>query len=61
MLLLTPGILWPLLQQRQRDALASGALQPIHTRQLSVEEGGARFLIRRVEAHFWHSPPAGEK
>lgn len=48
MLSLTPGLLWPLLQQRQWDALASGALQPIHTRQLSVEEGGVCFLIRRV-------------
>ena len=45
---LTPGALWPLLQRRQREALASGALQPIDTAQYLVEDGGVRFLVRVV-------------
>ncbi|HRD67443.1 MAG TPA: phosphorylase [Candidatus Competibacter sp.] len=43
---LAPGTLWPLIQRRQREALASGALQPIATTQEFVEDGGIRFLIR---------------
>lgn len=43
-----PGTLWPLLQRRRREALASGALRPIETAQEWVEDGGVRFLIRVV-------------
>ena len=41
-----PGSLWPLLQKRCREALASGALQPVETAQEFVEDGGVRFVIR---------------
>ena len=40
------GSLWPLLQQRHREALASGALQPIETARALVDDGGVRFVIR---------------
>ena len=46
--LLTPGTLWPLLQRRRLEALASGALQPIATTQEFVDDGGVRFVIRLV-------------
>ena len=38
--------MWPLLQQRRREALASGALQPLATDQEFVDDGGVRFVIR---------------
>jgi len=40
------GSLWPLLQQRHREALASGALRPIETAPAFVDDGGVRFVIR---------------
>jgi sulfate adenylyltransferase (ADP) / ATP adenylyltransferase len=43
---LRPGTLWPLLQQRRREALASGTLQTIATTWQFVEDGGVRFVIR---------------
>lgn len=43
-----PGTLWPLLQQRRLEALASGALRPIATTQEFADDGGVRFVIRLV-------------
>ena len=34
------------MQRRQREALASGGLQPIETTQTFVDDGGVRFVIR---------------
>lgn len=45
---LIPGMFWSLLQRRRREALASGALQPIATTQEFVDDGGVRFVIRLV-------------
>ncbi len=45
---LIPGTLWPLLQRRRREALASGALRPIETAREFVDDGGVRFMIRVV-------------
>ncbi|MCK7580390.1 MAG: hypothetical protein MZV65_35265 [Chromatiales bacterium] len=45
---LIPGTLWPILQRRRREALASGALRPIETVQEFLDDGGVRFLIRVV-------------
>ncbi len=38
------------MAERTRAALASGALEPIHTRVEHVEDGGARFALRVVRA-----------
>jgi len=46
---LKPGTLWNQLVTRTRDAIAEGALQPIGTRQESVEDGGMSFLVRVAE------------
>lgn len=43
---LRPGTLWPLLQRRRREALASGALQTIATTLEFMENGDVRFAIR---------------
>jgi ATP adenylyltransferase len=45
-----PGTLGRLVEQRTREALACGALQPIETEAEFIEEAGARFLVRRVSA-----------
>lgn len=47
--MLQRGTLWPALEQRTRDALACGALQPIGTRQDFIDDGGMRFLVRVAE------------
>ena len=46
---LEPGSLWEALVTRTREAIAGGALQPIGTRQETVEDGGIRFLVRVAE------------
>jgi ATP adenylyltransferase len=47
-ILLKPGALWSNLQRQTRRALARGALQPIRTEQVTVADGGVRFLVRVV-------------
>lgn len=47
---LLPGSLWGALTRAAQNALNSGALQPIHTRQLQVEDAGVRFLVRVVSS-----------
>jgi ATP adenylyltransferase len=47
-ILLQPGTLLSALQARARSALASGVLQPIHTVEEIVDDGGVRFLVRVV-------------
>ena len=49
-ILLEPGSLVPAFEERTRRAIASGALQPIHTDQVRVEDGGVRFLVRVVSS-----------
>ena len=49
-ILLEPGSLVPALEECTRRAIASGALQPIHTDQVWVEDGGVRFLVRVVSS-----------
>lgn len=49
-ILLKPGTLWPALRRQTRRALASGALQPIRTEQLRVDDNGIRFLVRLVSS-----------
>jgi ATP adenylyltransferase len=46
--LFRPGSLWGLLTQSTERALRSGALQPIPTEFEFVEQGGVRFLVRRL-------------
>lgn len=48
--LFTPGTLRRSLEERSRAALDSGALQPIETAEEFIEDGGVRFLVRRVPA-----------
>lgn len=47
---LEPGTLWAATVERSRRALASGALHPIETEEEVVEDGGVRFLVRRVSS-----------
>jgi ATP adenylyltransferase len=47
---LTSGTLWPLLVSRTQRAIARGALQPIQTRQVFIEDGGVRFVVRQVSS-----------
>lgn len=47
---LTSGTLWPLLVSRTQWAIARGALQPIQTRQVFIEDGGVRFVVRQVSS-----------
>ncbi|NKQ36337.1 MAG: phosphorylase [Chloroflexi bacterium] len=47
---LEPGSLWPRLQAATQHALACGALRPIHTRELWLEENGCPFLIHLAPA-----------
>ena len=53
-----PGALWPAILERTRRARSIGALQPIHTRQEALEDGGVRFAVRCVSS-LAHKPPAG--
>ena len=45
---LSPGTFWPRLLERERQALAHGALQPIETEQGLLERDGVTWLVRRV-------------
>ena len=47
---LTPGALRPALVERTRHALACGAMQPIETTEEIVEDGGVRFVVRKVSS-----------
>lgn len=42
--------LWPLIEQTTRQALASGALQPIATQTQMVPDGGIPFVVRVVDS-----------
>lgn len=46
--LLQSGTLWPAVTRATRQALASGALQPIDTEQERIEDAGIGFLVRRL-------------
>jgi ATP adenylyltransferase len=35
------------LEERTREALACGAVQPIETEQIAIEDGGVRFVVRK--------------
>jgi ATP adenylyltransferase len=48
--LLQPGTLLPALQKQTAHALACGALQPIAASEQSIEDGGMRFIVRRVSS-----------
>ncbi|MGA7982500.1 MAG: hypothetical protein WCA32_20050 [Chromatiaceae bacterium] len=66
-ILLKPGTLAGALDARMRSALQSGVLQPIHTDQTVVEDGGVRFLVRvvsslrRKEAEKRHGKSQGQE
>jgi ATP adenylyltransferase len=47
---LQPGTLWPAIVQRTAHALQGGVLCPIETVQSSIEDGGVRFLVRKVSS-----------
>jgi ATP adenylyltransferase len=47
---LQPGTLWPAITRATHQALLSGALLPIETEQEEIEDGGMRFLVRRVSS-----------
>jgi len=49
-LLATSTALWPLIEQTTRQALASGALQPIATQTQIVHDGDIPFLVRVVDS-----------
>ena len=44
------GSLWPAIVERERAALAAGALQPIATEESFVEDAGVRFIVRSVSS-----------
>jgi ATP adenylyltransferase len=44
------GFLRETIEQRTREALASGAMQPIETEQIGIEDGGVRFVVRKVSS-----------
>jgi ATP adenylyltransferase len=44
------GTLSRAVAERSRDAFASGALEPIETEEVVVEDGGVPFLVRRVSS-----------
>lgn len=48
--LFKPATLWPTVLERTRLALARGALAPIETAQEVIEDGGVRFVVRRVSS-----------
>jgi ATP adenylyltransferase (5'',5''''''-P-1,P-4-tetraphosphate phosphorylase II) len=43
---IAPTDLWAVVLRRTRDALASGALQPIETTTRAVDQSGIRFIVR---------------
>jgi ATP adenylyltransferase len=45
-----PGALWRAVRARSAAALAAGALRPIATRPVVIEDGGVRFSVRVAEA-----------
>jgi sulfate adenylyltransferase (ADP) / ATP adenylyltransferase len=47
---LGPGTFWPRLLERERHALAHGALQPIETEQSLLKRDGVTWLVRRVSS-----------
>jgi len=47
---LQPGTLWPAVLARTAHALARGALHPIETVQLTLDDGGIRFVVRQVSS-----------
>ncbi|MCL4801273.1 MAG: phosphorylase [Burkholderiales bacterium] len=47
---LRPGTLAAAVDRVRAAALASGALQPIETEQERIEDGGVRFVVRRVSS-----------
>ena len=47
---LQPGALWPAITRTTRRALLREALRPIETEQEEIEDGGMRFLVRRVSS-----------
>jgi len=49
-LLLRPGTLWPALLEATRRAHACGAIRPIRTAQQFIDDGGVRFLVRKVSS-----------
>jgi ATP adenylyltransferase len=49
-ILLQPGSLRSALELTTREALRRGALRPIETEQLGVEDAGVRFLVRMVSS-----------
>jgi len=49
-LMLIPGTLATALDGAARRALAAGAMEPIETEEEQVEDGGVRFLVRRVSS-----------
>src|SRR5580704_8382572 len=49
-LLLSPGVLWPAIVRRTAQALECGALCPIETVSMTVEEGGVRFIVRQISS-----------
>jgi ATP adenylyltransferase len=55
---LAPGALWPAILERTRHARSIGALQPIHTREEALDDGGVRFVVRCVSS-LAHKPPRG--
>jgi ATP adenylyltransferase len=38
------------LEARAREALSCGAVQPIETEQIAIEDGGVRFVVRKVSS-----------
>ena len=49
-LLLRPGTLWPALLEATRRANACGAIRPIRTAQQFIDDGGVRFLVRKLSS-----------
>jgi ATP adenylyltransferase len=45
-----PGALRRVLERTTREALACGALRPVETEQVTVEDGGVGFLVRTVSS-----------
>lgn len=45
-----PGTLWSVLVARTAHAVDRGALRPIETTQIVLEDGGVRFLVRQVSS-----------
>lgn len=45
-----PGTLWPIVVDRTKQAIQSGALLPIETEQLIIEQYGVNFIVRRVSS-----------